>query len=74
MSHEHVPNQAEIYFSYLVATNIERMEGVFLLKNECDRRYDLGIARFEDDGTTSFKVYERRILKRLRIRLIPIEQ
>lgn len=72
MVRERVPIQIEIYWSYLVTTRSERIEGILLKKNECRKRFVAGRKRFQESNVDTYDKYERLVLDSLRFRLVNV--
>lgn len=69
MPYERYPNQVEMYVSYLVATNAERIRGILLSKTECQNRLDACRVQLQEGEIVPFEVYQEQILASIRLRL-----
>lgn len=68
MPYERIPNQAEIYMSFMIATDDERARGILLSKETRQTRFNGCEIPIIPIDETSFTAYERKVLDAVRIR------
>lgn len=73
MSTARVPHHAEIFMSYLVATNEERTYGIFLLTEQRQIRSTRKRKRFMECDLTEYEKYKRCVLNGFRLRPVKME-